>query len=109
MADPSPPPAPEAEPPSPPPPSSDAPTKDPLRRSRTSGAFVALVLLGLLLVLLIVFIAQNTQDVHVSFLTWDGTTPLAVALLIAAVGGILLTAIAGLLRIWQLRRRVRRS
>ena len=84
MADPSPPPAPEAEPTTPPPPTSGAPTKDPLRRSRTSGAFVALVLLGLLLVLLIVFIAQNTQDVHVSFLTWDGTTPLAVALLIAA-------------------------
>ena len=109
MADPSPPPAPEAEPTTPPPAASGAPTKDPLRRSRTSGAFVALVLLGLLLVLLIVFIAQNTQDVHVSFLTWDGTTPLAVALLIALVGGILLTAIAGLLRIWQLRRRVRRS
>jgi uncharacterized integral membrane protein len=106
MADPAPPPTPDTDPeptaPSPPP-------KDPLRRSRTSGAFVALALLGLLLVLLIVFIAQNTQDVHVSFLTWDGTTPLAVALLIAAVGGILLTAVAGLLRIWQLRRRVRRS
>ena len=83
--------------------------KDPLRRSRTSGAFVALLLLGLLLVLLIIFIAQNTQKVEVSFLAWDGTTPLAVALLIAAVGGILLTAIAGLLRIWQLRRRVKRS
>ncbi|GAA4701891.1 LapA family protein [Nocardioides conyzicola] len=83
--------------------------QDPLRRSRTSGAFGALVLLGLLLVLLIVFIAQNTQRVEVSFLAWDGTTPLAVALLIALVGGILLTAVAGLLRIWQLRRRVRRS
>ena len=59
--------------------------------------------------LLIIFIAQNTQDVQVSFLAWDGTTPLAVALLIAAVGGILLTATAGLLRIWQLRRRVKRS
>jgi uncharacterized integral membrane protein len=105
MADPAPPPETDPEPTTPQAP----PPKDPLRRSRTSGAFVALVLLGLLLVLLIVFIAQNTQDVHVSFLAWDGTTPLAVALLIAAVGGILLTAIAGLLRIWQLRRRVRRS
>ena len=109
MADSSPPPQPEAEPATAPPPTSEAPEQDPLRRSRTSGAFVALVLLGLLLVLLIVFIAQNTQDVHVSFLSWDGTTPLAVALLIALVGGILLTAVAGLLRIWQLRRRVRRS
>jgi uncharacterized integral membrane protein len=108
MADPAPPPPPDTQPEPEPTAPSPAP-KDPLRRSRTSGAFVALVLLGLLLVLLIVFIAQNTQDVHVSFLTWDGTTPLAVALLIAAVGGILLTAVAGLLRIWQLRRRVRRS
>jgi uncharacterized integral membrane protein len=107
MADPAPPPPPPETDPEPAAPS--PPPKDPLRRSRTSGAFIALVLLGLLLVLLIVFIAQNTQDVHVSFLTWDGTTPLAVALLIAAVGGILLTAVAGLLRIWQLRRRVRRS
>jgi uncharacterized integral membrane protein len=110
MADPAPPPPPDTQPePEPEPTAPSPPPKDPLRRSRTSGAFVALVLLGLLLVLLIVFIAQNTQDVHVSFLTWDGTTPLAVALLIAAVGGILLTAVAGLLRIWQLRRRVRRS
>ncbi|KQW47083.1 hypothetical protein ASC77_18035 [Nocardioides sp. Root1257] len=102
MADPAPPPETEHEPTPPSP-------KDPLRRSRTSGAFVAVVALALLLVLLIIFIAQNTQDVHVSFLAWDGTTPLAVALMIAAVAGILLTAVAGLLRIWQLRRRVRRT
>jgi uncharacterized integral membrane protein len=104
MADSSPAPDPDAEPATPPP-----PPKDPLRRSRTSGAFVAVIALAVLLVLLIVFIAQNTQDVHVSFLTWDGTTPLSVAMLIATVVGILLASIAGLLRIWQLRRRVRRS
>lgn len=83
--------------------------KDPLRRSRTSGAWVAVVGLGALLVLLVVFIAQNTQQVHVSFLAWDGETSLAVTLLIAAVTGIALTAVAGTLRIWQLRRRVRRT
>ncbi len=83
--------------------------KDPLRRSRTSGAFIAMVVLGLLLVLLIIFIAQNTQKVQVSFLAWEGTTPLAVAILIAAVAGILITSVAGLLRILQLRRRVKRS
>lgn len=83
--------------------------KDPLRRSRTSGAFAAMVGLGLVLLLLIIFIAQNTQDVQVTFLAWEGTTPLAVALMVAAVGGILLTALSGLLRIWQLRRRVRHT
>lgn len=85
------------------------PNKDPLRRSRTSGAWTAVVVTAALLVLLVVFIAQNTADVQISFLGWDGTAPLAVVLLIATVGGIVLTAAVGTLRIWQLRRRVRRD
>ena len=83
--------------------------KDPLRRSRTSGAWVAVVAAAVLLLLLVVFIAQNTQDVHLSFLWWDGTAPLSVALLVAAVIGIALTAVVGTLRIVQLRRRVHHS
>ena len=59
--------------------------------------------------LLVIFIAQNTQTVEVQFLGLEGTTPLAVALLIAAAGGILITALAGSMRILQLRRRVRRD
>ncbi len=88
-----------------------APTRqeDPLRGSRTSRAWIAVVALVVVLLLLIIFIAQNTQSVEVSFLGWDGTPPLAVALLIAAVAGLLLAATAGALRIWQLRRRVRRT
>jgi uncharacterized integral membrane protein len=82
---------------------------DPLRRSRTSGAWVAVVGFAALLLLLVVFIAQNTQKVEVSFLGWEGSAPLAVSLLIAAVVGIALTAVAGSLRILQLRRRVRRG
>ena len=86
-----------------------APTKDPLRGSRTSGIWVAVVGLGLVLLLLVIFIAQNTQSVSVSFLGWSGQAPLAVALLIATVAGLFLTAVAGSLRILQLRRRVRRD
>jgi uncharacterized integral membrane protein len=82
---------------------------DPLRGSRTSGVWIGVIALAVLLVLLVVFIAQNTQDVHVSFLGWDGEAPLAVTLLVAAVSGIVLTGIAGSLRIFQLRRRVRRT
>lgn len=82
---------------------------DPLRTSRTSSAWVAAVGFGLVLVLLVVFIAQNTEKVKISFLGWTGHASLAVALLIAAAGGILVTAIAGSLRILQLRRRVRRE
>jgi uncharacterized integral membrane protein len=82
--------------------------KDPLRRSRTSAAWFAVVALAALLLLLVTFIAQNTQEVQVSFLGWQGQAPLAVALLIASVVGILLAVVAGSLRILQLRRRVRR-
>jgi len=83
-------------------------TKDPLRGSRTSGIWAAVVGLGLVLLLLVIFIAQNTQSVSVSFLGWSGQTPLAVALLIATAAGLFLSAVAGSLRILQLRRRVRR-
>ncbi len=85
------------------------PGDDPLRRSRTSSIWVALVALGILLLLLIIFIAQNTQDVEIQFLAWEGSTPLAVALLAASVAGIFISVIAGSLRILQLRRRVKRE
>jgi uncharacterized integral membrane protein len=92
-------------------PTAESPTtaKDPLRRSRTSGAWLGVVAAAVLLLLLVVFIAQNTQDVQISFLWVDGSAPLSVALLIAAVIGIALTAVVGTLRILQLRRRVRRD
>jgi uncharacterized integral membrane protein len=83
--------------------------KDPLRGSRTSGFWSAVVALGLVLLLLIIFIVQNTRTTRVSFLAWEGEVPVAVALLIAAVAGLFLAALAGTLRILQLRRRVRRE
>lgn len=82
---------------------------DPLRGSRTSGIWAGVVALGLVLVLLIIFIAQNTADVDVAFLGWEGRAPLSVTLLIAAAAGLFLAGIAGMLRILQLRRRVRRG
>ena len=88
------------------PPSASA--QDPLRRSRTSSAWVAVVSLAALLLVLVIFIAQNTQDVEVSFLGWDGRAPLSVSLLVAALVGIVLAVAAGSLRILQLHRRVRR-
>ena len=103
-AAPPPPPAPERGAPAP-----ASPKGDPLRGSRTSGVWASVIALGLVLLLLVVFVAQNTQDVNVSFLGWDGRTPLAVALLIATTAGLFLAAVAGSLRILQLRRRVKRG
>lgn len=82
---------------------------DPLRGSRTSGLWVTMVVVGVLIVLLVVFTLQNTQEVDVAFLGWEGRLPLSAAILIAAAAGILITALAGSLRILQLRRRVKRQ
>ncbi len=85
----------------------DAP--NPLRGSRTSRFWFALVALIVILLLLIVFVAQNTRRVQLSFLGWDWHPPLAVALLVAVVGGLAISATAGTLRLWQVHRRVRRT
>ena len=89
----------------------DEPTTghDPLRGSRTSGTWIAVIVLSLLLLLLAVFILQNTQKVEVAFFGWNGRAPLAATLLIAAAAGALVVACAGVLRILQLRRRVKRQ
>ncbi len=88
-------------------PSSRTDGPDPLRGSRASGIWAGVVALGIVLVLLIIFISQNTQEVSVAFLSWEGQAPLSVALLAAAAGGLFLTVAAGTVRILQLRHRVR--
>lgn len=83
------------------------PAKDPLRGSRASGVWAAVVALVVLLILLSVFILQNTRSVEISYFGWEGEAPLAAMLLIAVAAGLLIAVIAGSLRILQLRRRVR--
>jgi uncharacterized integral membrane protein len=61
---------------------------------------------AVVLTLLLVFILQNTRLVKLSFFTANGTLPLGVALLLAAIGGVLLAAVVASLRIWQLRHRL---
>ncbi len=57
-----------------------------------------------LLLLLAIFLLQNGQRVDVSYFGTHSHLPLAVAMLLSAVGGALLVAIAGTARILQLRR-----
>jgi uncharacterized integral membrane protein len=61
---------------------------------------------AVVLVLLVVFMLQNTAPVQVSFFTLHGSAPLALTLLIAGVGVGLVALIVGSLRIAQLRRRI---
>ncbi len=83
--------------------------QDPLRSSRTSGAWIAVVGSMVLIVLLIIFIVQNTTSVPLEFLWIDVTVSLSVALLIATAVGMAIAALVGSLRIIQLRRRVKQE
>lgn len=84
----------------PPPP---APGRPSVPRTRTGVVWVTVCVGALLAVGLIVFMVQNTQTVEVTFLGLSGSTSLALMLLIAAVGGVLVTLILGSARIIQLR------
>jgi uncharacterized integral membrane protein len=72
-------------------------------RSRMGGVWVALVVAALVFLLLLIFILQNGQRADVSFLGAHGHLPMGVALLLAAVFGVLLVALPGTARIVQLR------
>lgn len=79
------------------------------RVTRASAAWVATGVALLLLILLIVFILQNSGNVEVQLLGMSATIPLGIALLIAAVGGGVVVAIAGVARVTQLRMHARRT
>lgn len=80
---------------------------DPLARTRVSGIWIGIIVFTLILILLLVFVIQNTRKVEISYFWFDGHIPLAVAMLLSAAAGVLLTAIAGTLRILQLRKRLK--
>jgi uncharacterized integral membrane protein len=75
--------------------------------TRAASAWTAICVAALIAVGLIVFLAQNTGTVPITFLWMHVQASLTVSLLIATVGGILLTAVLGMTRIVQLRRLVR--
>ena len=79
-----------------------------VKGTRAGRVWVAVCAAALITVLLIIFMVQNTHTVQVTFLGMTGSTSLALMLLIAAVGGILLTLIVGSVRIIQLRHAIRR-
>jgi lipopolysaccharide assembly protein A len=79
------------------------------RHTRLSGAWTALVIGVLALVVILVFILQNLQSVELSFLVFHGRLPLAVALLFAVILGAVIVMAFGGARIRQLRRVTRRA
>jgi uncharacterized integral membrane protein len=79
-----------------------------IRRTRIGGLWVAAASFALVLLMLLIFILQNSQLVAISYLGGHGHLPLGVALLLAAVFGVLLVVIPGTGRIIQLRLTARR-
>jgi uncharacterized integral membrane protein len=73
------------------------------RRTRLSGAWTAIVIGLVALVVILVFILQNQQSVEVTFLVFNGHLPLAVALLFALILGAVIVFAFGAARILQLR------
>jgi uncharacterized integral membrane protein len=100
--------APEITTPAPPEGGAPAAVKQPVPRTRAGAAWLGVCAAAIIAVALVIFAVQNTRNVDISFLWMTTSTPLALALLIGAVGGILLTLVLGAARITQLRRQVRR-
>jgi lipopolysaccharide assembly protein A len=73
------------------------------RRTRLSGAWTAIVIGLVALVVILVFILQNQQSVEIKFLMFEGNLPLAVALLFALILGAIIVFAFGAARILQLR------
>ena len=92
------------------PPQSQPPQPEPaLGHSRSGGLWTGLILSAIVLIFLLVFILQNQISVTIRFLGFAGSVPVGVALLLAAIAGLLLVAIPGGMRIMQLRRAARRT
>ena len=70
-----------------------------IRHTRISGVWFAIGFFALLLLFLLIFILENSSKVDISFLGAHGHIPLGVALLFAAVCGVLLAVLAGVARI----------
>jgi uncharacterized integral membrane protein len=79
-----------------------------IRHTRISGLWFAVGFFALVLLFLLIFILQNGRHVSISYLGMHGNLPLGVALLLAAVCGVLLTILAGAARISQLHAVARR-
>ena len=80
----------------------------PVKATRASAVWVALVVGVLVLVAILIFVAQNSAEVRINFLWMHGTLALGIALLISAILGIVLAIAVGTVRMLQLRRLAKR-
>lgn len=87
----------------------DAPPESAVKFTRTASVWTSLTAGFLILIVLLIFIAQNTSSAQFTFLGWRWSLPLGVAILLAAVCGGLITVLAGTARMYQLRRAAKKN
>lgn len=79
------------------------------KQTLAGRVWVALAVAAILLVLMIIFIAENTKSITISFLGAHGHISEALALLLAVVVGIVICLLVGTARILQLSLEVRKQ
>ncbi|QYB03837.1 DUF1049 domain-containing protein [Rhodococcus sp. USK10] len=80
-----------------------------IKHTRVGATWTGLVIGIVVLVLLLVFILQNLDSVTLELFAWEFTLPLGVTLLFAAIAGAVIMALAGGVRIIQIRRAANRQ
>jgi uncharacterized integral membrane protein len=85
------------------------PPESAVKFTRTASVWTALTAGFLILIVLLIFITQNTVSAQFAFLGWHWSLPLGVAILLAAVCGGLITVLVGTARIYQLRRAAKKN
>lgn len=78
------------------------------RQGLSGGTWIALILGTVILVLLLIFILQNNVPAEFAYFGVQFGLPLGVAMLFAAIAGVLITALLGSVRLFKLGRRVRK-
>jgi uncharacterized integral membrane protein len=90
-------------------PDSAPPPESAVKFTRAASLWTSLTAGFLILLVLLIFVVQNIDPAKITFLGWTGSLPLGVALLLAAVGGGLITVLVGTARIYQLRRAAKKN
>ena len=86
-----------------------APKEPAIGFTRAGALWSSLIAGFVILILLLIFITQNTTPTDFQFLGWHWSQPKGVAILLAAVVGGLITVAVGTARILQLRRAAKRQ
>jgi lipopolysaccharide assembly protein A len=86
-----------------------APPARGIKRTRAGELWVTAGFFAVILLLLLIFILENTQRVSIRYFGVHLQPPLGAAVMMAAVLGVLLVAIPGTWRIIQLRRAARKQ